>query len=218
MSSIRIDKVIDISLPLSDSLPVWPGCQRFQVVPRLSIQNGDLTNDSNLVMNVHTGTHIDAPAHFFAHGASVEMIALATMVGTAYVADLQTIDRITATDLEQLHLPPNVTRLLCKTRNSALWQRGESEFDPDFVALTADAAQWVVDQGITLIGVDYLSVQRFDDGPETHRILLEKPVVIVEGLNLAEVTPGWYTLICLPLKLIGAEGAPVRAILFPLEV
>lgn len=174
-------------------------------------------NDSNLVMNVHTGTHIDAPAHFFANGASVEMVPLATLVGAAYVADLQTIDRITATDLEQLHLPPGVTRLLCKTRNSALWRRGESEFNPDFVALTADAAQWVVDRGIKLIGVDYLSVQRFDAGPETHHILLEKSVVIVEGLNLAEVTPGWYTLICLPLKLIGVEGAPVRAILFPLE-
>lgn len=83
MNSIPIDKVIDISLPLSDSLPVWPGCQRLQVTPRFSIQRGDLVNDSNLVMNVHTGTHIDAPAHFFANGASVEMISLATLVGAA---------------------------------------------------------------------------------------------------------------------------------------
>ncbi len=123
------------------------------------------------------------------------------------------IAAITADDLEALNLPADTRRLLLRTRNSEGWQRGDREFRTDFVALTADAARWVVARDIRLIGVDYLSVQIFRGDPATHIALLQAQVVIVEGLNLAQVVPGNYELICLPLKLAGAEGAPARAVL-----
>jgi arylformamidase len=134
-------------------------------------------------------------------------------VGEAYVADLPDVETITASSLEHLALPPGVTRLLLRTRNSALWAGEMGAFREDYTALTSDAAQWVVDRGIRLIGVDYLSVQHYHDGPLTHQILLHAEVVILEGLNLGHVAPGEYELLCLPLKLVGADGAPARAIL-----
>jgi arylformamidase len=159
------------------------------------------------------GTHVDAPFHFISGGDPVEAMPLDVLMGPAVVTYLPEVAAVTATDLEALDLPAGVQRLLLRTRNSKLWTTGVEEFQPDFVALTVDAAQWVVQRGIRLLGVDYLSVQRFDDGPEVHQILLEARVVIVEGLNLAGVEPGEYELICLPLKLTGAEGAPARAVL-----
>jgi arylformamidase len=115
--------------------------------------------------------------------------------------------------LESLALPADVQRLLLKTRNSLLWRSGIQEFDPNFVALTAEAAQWVVDRGMAVVGIDYLSIQRFADGPATHQILLGAGVVVIEGLDLSQVEPGNYELFCLPLKLKGVEGAPARVIL-----
>jgi arylformamidase len=159
--------------------------------------------------NVHTGTHIDAPLHHLPDGLSAADISLDALIGPAVVVDLSEIDVVTAETLERLNLSASTQRLLLRTRNSRLWVEGVREFRTDYVALTADAAQWIVDHGIRLIGMDYLSVQRYHDGPETHLILLRAGVVIVEGLNLA----GEYELICLPLRLVGAEGAPARAIL-----
>ncbi len=180
---------------------------------RRNMINGDKCNDSDLSCNLHTGTHVDAPLHFLADGADVTALALDTLIGPAVVAALPEVDVITADDLERLALPPHTRRLLLRTRNSESWSRGDREFHRDFVALTADAAHWVVARGIQLIGVDYLSVQRFHDGPETHITLLQAGVVILEGLNLSQVVPGDYELICLPLKLAGAEGAPARTVL-----
>ena len=112
-----------------------------------------------------------------------------------------------------LNLPSGIVRLLLRTRNSELWSVKIPEFKKDFVALTHDAAQWIVDKGIRLVGVDYLSVQRFYDDSRTHQILLGADVIALEGLDLSEVKPGFYELICLPLKLVGAEGAPTRVVL-----
>jgi arylformamidase len=123
-------------------------------------------------------------------------------------------DRISSGDLETLNLPGSTRRLLLKTRNSKLWEMPSPRFEPDYVALDPDAARWIVDKGIRLVGVDYLSVQRFADSEATtHRVLLEAGVVIVEGLNLTSVAPGPYRLVCLPLKLVGSDGAPARTIL-----
>jgi arylformamidase len=110
-------------------------------------------------------------------------------------------------------LAPTTQRLLLKTRNSELWAAGVTKFRNDYVALSADAARWVVDRGIRLVGIDYLSVQCYEDNPLTHQILMKAGVIIVEGLNLAAVEPGSYELICLPIRLVGADGAPVRAVL-----
>jgi len=204
---------IDISLLLSPELLCWPGSPPLELRRRRNMINGDKCNDSDLSCNLHTGTHVDAPLHFLADGADVTALALDTLIGPAVVAALPEVDVITADDLERLALPPHTRRLLLRTRNSESWSRGDREFHRDFVALTADAAHWVVARGIQLIGVDYLSVQRFHDGPETHITLLQAGVVILEGLNLSQVVPGDYELICLPLKLAGAEGAPARTVL-----
>jgi len=204
---------LDISLAISPDLPHWPGSPRVELSRRRDMGQGDAVNDSVLLCGVHTGTHVDAPLHFLADGADVTQLALDALIGPAVVGALPDVDVVTAEDLDALNLPNDMQRLLLRTRNSEGWQRGDREFRADFVALTAAAARWVVARGIRLIGVDYLSVQIFRGDPQTHIALLQAGVVIVEGLNLAGVAPGSYELICLPLKLAGAEGAPARAVL-----
>lgn len=179
----------------------------------MSLEAGDPANVSRLDCDVHVGTHLDVPRHFLEDGATVEQVPLDILVGSAIVAHLPEVDSITASCLADLSLPPGTERFLLRTRNSEFWAAGVTEFRKDYVALTADAARWAVDQGIRLIGVDYLSVQRYDDSPLTHKIFLEAGVIILEGLNLAGVQPGAYELICLPIHLVGAEGAPARAVL-----
>ena len=204
---------LDISLSISPDLPYWPGSPRIELSRRRDMDQGDPVNDSTLRCGVHSGTHVDAPLHFLADGTDVTQLSLDALIGPAVVAALPDVEFITASDLEALNLPVDTQRLLLHTRNSEFWQRGDSEFHTDFVALTVDAAQWVVARGIRLIGVDYLSVQIFGGDPQTHIALLQAGVVIVEGLNLSRVASGTYELICLPLKLVGAEGAPARAVL-----
>jgi arylformamidase len=209
----RVAEIIDISVPLQPQMPIWPGSVGFQLLPTMRLEAGDPANVSRLDCDLHVGTHVDAPWHFVENGITVERLSLDILIGPAIVAYLPQVDAVTAGDLTDLGLPSGTKRLLLRTRNSDWWVAGVHEFRKDYVALTADAARWVVKQGIRLIGVDYLSVQRYDDSPLTHRILLEAGVIILEGLNLASVQPGTYELICLPLCLVGAEGAPSRAIL-----
>ncbi|MBA7704711.1 Kynurenine formamidase [subsurface metagenome] len=206
-------KIIDISVPLYSEMPIWPGSVGLQISRVKCIERGDPVNVSKIDCDIHIGTHIDAPLHFIRDGASIEKIPLDLFCGPAFISALTQVDSIKANDLATLSLPKGINRLLLKTRNSELWKKEQQDFDPGYVALTVDAAKWIIDQGIHLIGVDYLSVQRYHDKPETHVILLRAEVIIIEGLNLANVTPGWYELICLPLKLMGTEGAPARAVL-----
>ena len=207
-------KYIDISLPVSANLPRWPGSPEISFQRSLDLEKGDIATDTTLHFSVHTGTHVDAPRHFIRGGKSVDQINLDVLIGKAYVAVFSDdVESITADLLNKLPLPGRVNRLLLRTRNSRFWQAKGSEFQPDFVALTTDAAQWIIDQEIQLIGIDYLSVQRYYDGPETHQILLRAEVAIIEGLDLTEVSEGIYELICLPIKLEGVEGAPARVIL-----
>jgi arylformamidase len=207
-------RLIDISLSIHPDLPVWPGDPKV-VIERISaISDGSASNDSRLSCSVHTGTHVDAPRHFIEDGAPVDRLALDVLVGPAEVVEVQDKDLITADHLENLKLPEPTRRLLIKTRNSDLWADGRHAFNPDFVALDTPAARWLVGRGIRLVGVDYLSVQRYrDKDPATHRVLLEAGVVILEGLDLRNVKPGPYRLLCLPVKLAGCDGAPARTIL-----
>ena len=213
MRKKSLSEIVDISVPLLAGMPVYPGNTALRIVPLRRMERGDPNNLSGLECGLHTGTHVDAPLHFLAGGSSVDQLPLDAMLGEAVVAYLPGVDSITADMLARLALPEGTIRLVLRTRNSDLWESGVTEFRKDFVALTSDAAQWLVKQGIRLIGVDYLSVQCYGDGPLTHRVLLEAGIVIVEGLNLAGVAAGRYELICLPLLLHGAEGAPARAIL-----
>jgi arylformamidase len=208
-----LENIIDITVPMQSEMPVWPGTTGVRLTPILRLENGDSSNLSQLDCNLHTGTHVDAPSHFLKGGTTVEKLPLNVLVGPAFVAHLLEVKYITPEDLSGLNLPSGVKRLLLCTRNSEWWITKTTEFRKDFVALTPDAAQWIVDNGISLIGVDYLSVQRYGDDSVTHEILLGAGTVALEGLNLSGVQSGFYELICLPLRLVGAEAAPARAVL-----
>lgn len=208
-----MEDIIDITVPLTTRMPMWPGSKGIRITPTMRMDKGAPYNVSRLDCNLHTGTHVDAPSHFLQNGTTVEQLSLDVLVGPSYVAHLPDAADITAGDLDGLNLPSDIERLLLRTRNSELWAAKITDFRKDFVALTYDAAQWIVDKGIKLIGVDYLSVQRYRDDARTHQILLGADTIALEGLNLSGVKSGFYELICLPLRLLGAEASPVRAIL-----
>ena len=203
----------DITLTLSPELPCWPGDTAFELERVQKIDEGATANVSSLTMSAHMGTHVDAPDHFLNNGKTVEKLALSVLSGRAYVLNLPEVDLITAAILEQAEIPPRTRRVLFKTRNSEYWSRQLKDFQTDFVALSPDAAQYLVDRGVKLVGIDYLSIAPYHQGLVTHQILLKAGMVILEGLDLSAVSPGRYTLFCLPLKLAGSDGAPARAIL-----
>jgi arylformamidase len=204
----------DISPVLAADLPIWPGSPGVATTSRMSIAGGDDANVSTLTMDVHTGTHIDAPRHFIADGACVEQLGLDPLIGAAIVVDVPEPSAISAQTLQALGLSSDLPRLLLRTSNSSDPACYETPFDADYAALTFDAAHWLVARGVRLIGVDYLSVQRFGLSTDVHRIILGNGIVILEGLDLRHVTAGEYELVCLPLRLDGVEAAPARAILF----
>jgi len=206
-------RTIDISVSLHSRTPVWPGSPKFCLHWYKRLDAGDECNNSCLNCDTHVGTHVDAPSHFLEEAAAVEQLSLDVLIGPAIVAYLPEVSAITASDLADLALPADTERLLLHTRNSELWAAKITEFREDYVALTSDAAEWIVQEGIRLVGVDYLSVGSYRDGVDTHLILLQAGVVVIEGLNLYNVDAQEYELICLPLKLVGAEGAPARAVL-----
>lgn len=206
-------KVIDISLTIDENLPVWPGDTRFKLSRRQTIDESD-SNVSSLASSVHVGTHVDAPFHFVRGGATTETLVLETMIGPVQVVQLpDACNIISASDIEACGLEAGIQRVIFKTRNSALWIKREKEFKKDFVAIAPDGAEYLVNHGIRLVGVDYLSVASFDNPVPTHTILLKAGVVALEGLDLSQVQPGRYTLYCLPIKLGGSDGAPARVIL-----
>jgi arylformamidase len=206
-------KIHDISLAISPSLPVWPNNPPVALERVNKIEAGASSNVSRLALGVHTGTHVDAPVHFIQGAAGVETLPLAALVGRAVVIHLPRAGRVTAPDLARARIPPRTKRLLIRTRNSAYWAGGDAEFHTDFVGVGPDAAEWLVARGIALVGVDYLSVAPWKESGPTHQVLLRAGVVVVEGLNLSAIRPGRYDLVCLPLKLLGCDGAPARAIL-----
>jgi len=203
----------DISLSISESLVTWPSDPSISITQVSHLDRGDHATVSHLEMGAHTGTHVDAPAHFIQGGAGVDTLDLNTLVGLALVAEARDAEALTADVLAELAIPLGTERVLFRTRNSNLWARGEQEFQEDFVAITEDGARWLIERGITLVGVDYLSVAPYGASVPTHRMLLQAGVVVVEGLNLSGIRPGMYQLVCLPLKIEGGDGAPARAIL-----
>jgi arylformamidase len=165
-------------------------------------------------MDVHSGTHVDAPLHFLDGGATVDELGLAPFIGSAVVIDTGAALEINAEVLSAASIPPDAQRLLLHTANSS--QQTPVSFREDYAALTLDGAQWLVDTcDLQLVGIDYLSIQRFTESSDVHRMLLGAGVAILEGLSLKDVVSGPYELVCLPLRLIGVEGVPARAILMP---
>ena len=199
----------DISLPISRNLVTWPGDPKIELEKVYQLEKGDAATVSRISMGVHSGTHIDAPGHFIAGGNSVDKLDLEILTGSALVVDVLEADSINAVVLEKLTIPEGTRRLLLRTRNSELWAHDQQKFTEDFVSISEEGARWITERGIKLVGIDYLSVAPFgESGPVVHKILLQKGTVIVEGLNLSNVETGSYQLICLPLKIVGAEGAP----------
>ena len=206
-------RTYDITLTISPQMIVWPGDPPVIMERTSSIAAGDSANVSKISMSCHTGTHVDAPDHFLNNGKTVESLSMDLLVGRAYVLHLPNVNLITASVLMAAEIPPRTRRLLFKTRNSELWANGNTEFQTDFVALSVDAAELLVDRNVKLVGIDYLSIAPFKMGKPVHTILLNAGVVVIEGLDLSRVSQGRYTLHCLPLKLGGADGAPTRAVL-----
>ena len=203
--------LIDISLPIHSRMVLYEGDPGVDVTPRLEIAKGDTANVSLLSMGSHTGTHVDAPAHFIEGGDTVEGLPVDSLIGPALVAEVRSERLIGRRDLESLPLDGQ-SRLLLKTRNSALWARGA--FTREFVALDLEGARYLTERGLRLIGIDYLSIEAFHSpGHPVHRHLLGAGVVILEGLDLSRVAPGVYELVCLPLPVRGIDGAPCRAVL-----
>jgi arylformamidase len=205
---------IDITFPISKNLPSWPGSIGFNATWHCKMPIAE-NNLSSINIDNHYGTHIDAPRHFIRNGKTIDQLDLSKMIGPSSVIEIRGVKRIDANALEQSNIPRECKRLIIKTDNQAFWEAGEKEFNWDFSALDASAANWLVKRGIEFIGIDYLSIQRFHDGPEVHQILLDAEVIIAESLNLKEAQPGTYELVCLPLNLVGLEGSPVRALLKP---
>ena len=208
-------RIHDISAPLRPDLPHWPTDQGF--VRRLTsdLSKGDDATVSVLEMSAHSGTHIDAPSHFISDGEGIETLPLDVLTGVAVVADLTDIDGpITADDLDGL--PRGIDRLIAKTRNSG-WSKTTTEFQRDYVAFDESAAEWCIEYGVRLVGIDYLSIEPFDGdalGYPTHHTLLEGEIVVIEGLDLEGIEPGSYFLVALPLLIPEGDGAPARVLLF----
>ena len=203
---------IDVSIPLHNGMVYWPDDAPFERKESMTIAAGDEVNLSQFSSSVHLGTHMDAPRHFLASGKGIETMPIEATVGPARVIAIQDPERIEVREVKPHRLAEG-ERVLFKTRNSAhCWKT--DEFQKKFVYIPADCAAYLAECGIRTVGVDYLSVGGFDvDGPETHRTLLAAGIWIIEGLNLEHVEPGDYELVCLPLKIVGSDGAPARAIL-----
>jgi arylformamidase len=207
-------RVIDVSLPIGPELLTWPGDPGVEVRPSKRISEGDPANVSELRIGTHTGTHVDPPVHFIEGAGPIDRVAPEVLYGEAVVADLTGVGAIGPMELEGLGLPDGTERLLCKTKNSELWRRLPVEFPDDYVAVTPEGALWLVDRGLRLVGVDFLSVEmKGAEGHPVHHTLLENGVIIVEGLDLSAVDPGSYTLACLPLRITDGDGGPARALL-----
>lgn len=206
---------IDISVPVYSGMVHWPGDPGVLIERTQDMSRGDVANVSKLELGAHTGTHMDAPRHFLADGAALDDLPLDAVIGPARVIRIEHPQAILPAELEPHDLQPG-ERVLFLTRNSERCWTG-SEFVEDFVYISAAAARFLVERRVRTVGIDYLSVGGFvHDGVETHQVLLGAGIWLIEGLNLSAVKPGAYELVCLPLRVAGAEGAPARAILRPL--
>jgi len=207
-----VSRIYDISIPIRSGGLVYPGNPEIEITLQQAVAKGAGANVSFIRFGSHTGTHADAARHFFDDGQTVDKIPLDRLIGPALLlAFPDELRAVTAADLQK-HDVKGHTRILLRTRNSALLS--QKEFVRDYTFLAPDGAQYLVDNGVELVGIDYLSIEQFHSGHhKTHRTLLERSVVILEGLDLSVPAPGAYELICLPLRIEGCDGAPARAVL-----
>jgi arylformamidase len=207
-----VSRIYDISVPIRSGGLVYPGNPEIDISLQQAVAKGASANVSNIRFGSHTGTHADAARHFFDDGQPVDMIPLDRLIGPALLIGFSdSVRSVGAADLRE-HDLKNHKRVLLRTRNSAFLS--QKDFVTDYTYLAPDGAQYLVDKGVELVGIDYLSIEQFHSGHHrTHRTLLERSVVIVEGLDLSVPAPGEYEFICLPLRIEGCDGAPARAVL-----
>jgi arylformamidase len=212
--------IYDLSIPLSSAIPTYPGDPEIEIQAWRSLSNGDGANVSVLRFGAHTGTHVDAPAHFIEGAPGVGSLPLDVLIGDAEVIEVPSEFNSIDLSFVKEHCTNESTRVLFKTRNSAFWKTSNAQFEKDYTYLELEAAKHLVEQGVRLVGIDYLSIEKFaQEGHPTHLALLSKGVIIVEGLNLGDVPAGKYELICLPLRISDGlgDGAPARAVLRTLD-
>jgi len=203
-------KIYDITMPVSADLPTFPGDPPVRIEPVTRLSRGDTANVSRLTISTHCGTHLDVMRHYSEHGMAVDHVPLSLLVGKAVVVEIPGVREIGRRELA--HLPVRgEERVLLRTDNSLLWD--QPGFNEEYAHLTEDGARYLMEGGARLVGIDYLSIERFDGDGGVHRLLLGNGVIVLEGLNLDGVAAGHYELICLPLKIKDGDGAPVRAIL-----
>jgi arylformamidase len=208
-------KYYDISLSLSADTVRWITSQPFELHERRRMSRGDHNNSSAVTMSLHSGTHMDAPFHFVPDGITIDKLPLDLFIGPALVHAVEAERYIKAEHVAAIQLD-GITRVLFKTRNSKLLKQGD--YDPDFVAFSVEAAEVLVAKGVTLVGLDYLSVAHAgDEQVPVHRAFLDRGVALLEGIDLSEIKPGHYELICFPIRIRGTDGAPCRAVLRDLE-
>jgi arylformamidase len=213
-------QIYDISVPLSEATPTYPGDPGIEITNHSSLKDGDPANVSLLHFGAHSGTHVDAPAHFIENGSKVGSLALTNLIGKVAVVNVPQETRVINQEFITINCEQTCERIIFKTRNSDLWQNLDQGFQSDYTYLAADGAKRLVQLGVKLVGIDYLSIEQYKSQDfETHRILLSNGVVILEGLDMRNVNAGTYELICLPLKIEGGagDGAPARAILRSLQ-
>lgn len=207
-------KLIDISWPISPTMTQYKTKQEVALTPTKNMAEHG-ARESLITLGSHSGTHIDAPSHFLAGGATIEHVSVDTLMGPCFVVDCTNVtSKIQISDFS-LKIPVNTKRLLFKTANSLL--APDAPFNPDFIYLDGQAAAWLVEHGVQLVGIDYLGIERAQPDRCTHTTLLGANIVILEGLRLADVTEGSYDLQCLPLRIPGLDAAPARAMLRPLN-
>lgn len=206
---------IDVSVPLRTGMVHWPDNPPVKIERVMDLEHGDTASVSSMSMGVHTGTHMDAPVHFLRGGIGIDQMPLEATLGLARVIEIRDLVSIQRAELEPAKLQPG-ERVLFRTRNSErCWQT--DAFVEDFVFISREAAAYLAECRVRTVGVDYLSVGGFrEDGEATHLALLQAGIWVIEGLNLSQVKEGTYELICLPLRIVGGDGAPARAVLRPI--
>ena len=203
----------DVTMTIKEGMISWPSDGPVKVERVRSMEKGDRLNQSRLDMSAHTGTHIDAPVHFVDGAAGISAIALDNLMGSVLVVDLTGLKQIGRENLLTSNIPDGTKRLILKTDNSDLIAR--DIFEENFCYLTEDGAKYLLEKGIKLVGIDYLSIAEYGKGEVVHRALLSSGIVIIEGLDLRGVPAGIYQMTALPLKIAGCDGAPARVVLIP---
>ncbi len=209
-------RIYDVSVSLSGETPTYPGDPAIEIAAWKSLTKGDSANVSLIHFGAHSGTHVDAPAHFLTGAPKSDSLSLTTLIGPALLLDVPNSLSVVDEDFVNANCKAGTTRVLFKTRNSSFWGQTEAGFRTDYTYISPSAAKKLVSLGVKLVGIDYLSVEEFhSDRFETHHTLLREGIIILEGLDFRKVSAGVYELICLPLKLGGGagDGAPARAVL-----